>query len=602
MAKEKERTKAEKRKVARRTLHYFWQMYKKYPGFAIGQLVTQPISRFLGAFYVPLIVARIIDRVSQGISPDDNVWMIFQGDIVSLVLALIFGSLIAQRLFLWFIWKFEVKALDTLRNLVFMTLAEQSMTFHNNRMAGALVTQANQFVSSFEGFNDVLFFDLLYFIETIIFTVVILLPKAPMFVGFLVVFVAIYIVVAFLANRKIQPHRTAYSKARSKASGYLSDAVSNILTVKSYGREKKEEDSYGVLSKNMLKLDLKVMRMSNLRDTIFSFIGASLTFCVVIFLIVSAPTFGTSIGTMVLIATYSIQVIGTLWDINHIIRRYQSVMGDAYEMTETLDETVSVTDIPDAKDLELSHGEVDFDHISFRHSDAKEDIFSDFSLKIKPGERVGLVGVSGSGKTTLTKLLLRFADVQSGAILVDGQNINRVKQDSLRLSIAYVPQEATLFHRSVAENISYGKLDATPKEIQRAAELANAHEFIKDLPEKYETLVGERGVKLSGGQRQRVAIARAILKDAPILVLDEATSALDSESEHLIQDALKNLMKDRTAIVIAHRLSTVAHLDRIVVLENGKIVEQGTHAELVAKHGAYAKLWNRQSGGFIDED
>ena len=218
------------------------------------------------------------------------------------------------------------------------------------------------------------------------------------------------------------------------------------------------------------------------------------------------------------------------------------------------------------------------------------------------GERIGLVGVSGSGKTTLTKLLLRFADVQKGEILVSGQNIKDVTQESLRKNIAYVPQETSLFHRTIAENIAYGKPGATMQEIIWAAKQANADEFIQDLPKGYETLVGERGIKLSGGQRQRIAIARAILKDAPILVLDEATSALDSESEALIQDALEKLMKGRTSIVIAHRLSTVAGLDRIVVMANGKIVEQGKHADLLQReNGVYAGLWGRQSGAFMEE-
>ena len=212
-----------------------------------------------------------------------------------------------------------------------------------------------------------------------------------------------------------------------------------------------------------------------------------------------------------------------------------------------------------------------------------------------------MVGISGSGKTTLTKLLLRFADVQAGEILIDGQNIKDVRQVSLRENIAYVPQETALFHRSIADNIAYAHPDAPRDEIERAAKLANAHDFVKDLPDGYETLVGERGIRLSGGQRQRVAIARAILKDAPILVLDEATSALDSESEALIQDALEKLMKGRTSIVVAHRLSTVASMDRIVVLDDGKIIEQGTHEELLKKkNGAYHKLWSRQSGAFLD--
>jgi ATP-binding cassette subfamily B protein len=228
-------------------------------------------------------------------------------------------------------------------------------------------------------------------------------------------------------------------------------------------------------------------------------------------------------------------------------------------------------------------------------------LFEKLSLRIQSGEHIGLVGKSGGGKTTITKLLLRFLDIQNGSIKIDGQDIAQVTQESLRRKIAYVPQEPLLFHRSLAENISYGKPGADQKEIEKVARMAHAHEFIKDLAHGYDTLVGERGVKLSGGQRQRIAIARAMLKDAPILVLDEATSALDSESEVLIQDALWKLMEGRTAIVIAHRLSTIQKMDRIIVMDDGKIVEEGTHKELTAQKGVYASLWDHQTGGFIEE-
>ena len=310
---------------------------------------------------------------------------------------------------------------------------------------------------------------------------------------------------------------------------------------------------------------------------------------------------GVTVSTLILMVNYSSQMINNLWELSGVFKTMNRVFGDAHEMTLILDMKDDVVDMPNASELALLQAAVNFDNISFRHNDAKEAIFQNFSLKVQPGERIGLVGVSGSGKTTLTKLLLRFADVDTGEITIDGQNIRDVTQESLRKNIAYVPQETALFHRSIAENIAYGKPGATQAELERAAKLANADEFIRELPQGYETLVGERGVKLSGGQRQRIAIARAILKDAPILVLDEATSALDSESEALIQGALSTLMQGRTSIVIAHRLSTVASLDRIVVLEDGKIVEQGTHHQLLGKsHGVYNHLWSRQSGAFME--
>ena len=344
------------------------------------------------------------------------------------------------------------------------------------------------------------------------------------------------------------------------------------------------------------------MRASIRRDLLFSVVQISMTALLLAFLIYGRTWLGISIATLVLIVNYSQSIMGELWDINNIFKNTNRALGDAHEMTIILDTRDDVVDAPNARTLLLNRATIDFQQISFQHQDAKEPIFTNFSLHIRPGERVGLVGVSGSGKTTLTKLLLRFADVTQGAVLISGQDIKTVTQQSLRECIAYVPQETTLFHRSVAENIAYAKPDATADEITRAAKLANADEFIRELPNGYDTLVGERGIKLSGGQRQRIAIARAILKNAPILVLDEATSALDSESEALIQDALLTLMQDRTSVVIAHRLSTVASLDRIVVLQDGKIVEQGTHSELLSRpNGVYHHLWARQSGAFMEE-
>ncbi len=267
-------------------------------------------------------------------------------------------------------------------------------------------------------------------------------------------------------------------------------------------------------------------------------------------------------------------------------------------MTELLLTPHEVQDAPEAGKLQVRGGEIEFRKVNFGYYD-RLPVLKNFNLKINAGERAALIGPSGGGKSTIAKLLFRFHDLRDGEILIDGQNIARVTQDSLRENLAFVPQEPILFHRSLMENIRYGKRNAANAEVIRAAKLAHAHEFITSFPQGYDTLVGERGIKLSGGERQRVAIARAILKNAPILVLDEATSSLDSESEMLIQDALKKLMEGRTAIVVAHRLSTIMQMDRIIVIDGGKIIEEGKHEELLkARKGLYQKLWGIQAGGF----
>lgn len=588
-------------KIALRTMYYFWQEMRKYWASSLFMLITTPITVFLWGFANPWILSQVIDKISTGGIPEEELWPTFMPYIVGFIVVSVLGNLVFQRLRIYFLWKMELKAAYDLSRKCFDTLSEQSMQFHNDRFSGSLVSQVNKFTGSFERLVDVVIFDLLPLILTMVFTIVILAPMVPQYVIFMLVFIVIYILIAWVAFKKTAPLNKAEAEAQTKQSGQLADSVSNILTVKSYGREEHERRRFANVNRATFNAGVKHMRASNIRDSLFSAVMVAMNSVLIIFLVGGSGWFGISVGTLVLVISYSQQIMNNLWDINHVFRHVNRAFADAHEMTQILDEKRVVCDARGAKELEVGKGEVVFSDITFAHADNKDPIFKDFTLKIKPGERVGLVGRSGSGKTTLTKLLLRFADVQKGEILVDGQNISKVTQVSLREDIAYVPQEATLFHRTIRENIAYGKPGATDKEIIAAAKKANAMEFIETLPEGLDTLTGERGVKLSGGQRQRIAIARAILKNSPILVLDEATSALDSESEKLIQDALQKLMKGRTSLVIAHRLSTVAELDRIIVMSDGKIVEDGPHAELVKKGGEYAHLWDRQSGAFMED-
>ena len=594
--------KKEEKSTVKRTLYYYWQEVWRYKWYSLGILITTPAVIFVRGILAPLVFAWMIDRVSSGELAGEELWAELLPVAIGFLVTFAVSTVVLEKIRLWCCWKMEIKAMYNLSTKCFDRLSQQSMQFHNNRFGGSLVSQTGKFVHGFERLIDSITWELLFLISVVGFTVVVLWQEVSIFAVMMLVFVIVYVLIAFVSYKKTDHLNDAEAEAENKQSGQLADSVANIMAVKSYGREEHERRRYAGAANATFSASRNLMRAMITRDVAFSLVYIGVMAALVIFLIGGSGWFGITVGSMVLIVTYSQQILASLWDVNHVFRAFNRVFGDAHEMTLILDTPTTVEDARGAKELEVGKGEVRFEGITFVHPDAKSAIFENFSLDIAAGERVGLVGVSGSGKTTLTKLLLRFADVEAGAIRVDGQDIRDVTQVSLREDIAYVPQETALFHRTIEENIAYGKPDASAEEVKRAAKLANADEFVKDLPKQYETLVGERGVKLSGGQRQRVAIARAILKNSPILVLDEATSALDSESESLIQGALQNLMKGRTSIVIAHRLSTVAALDRIVVLKDGEIVEQGSHKELLARGGEYDKLWNRQTGAFLEKE
>lgn len=591
----------EKAKTTGRTLHYYWQEVKKYKWYSLGMIISTPIVVFIRAILAPLIFADLIEKASLGLPAEELLGMAAV-EIIGFFVLYVLNKVVLEELRLYWCWKMEVLAMYDLAVSCFTVVNDQSMQFHNDRFSGSLVSQTNKFVWAFERLVDTVIWDLWPTLVYILMVIVVLAPQVPWFAAGIVGFVALYALVSGLSFKKIAHLSDNAASAETKQTGQLADSISNIISVKSYAHEAHERHRYADFSRATLDANYKQMHATIKRDLQFNGVQIGITALILTFLVFGREWLGISIATLVLIVNYAQTIQGELWNINSIFKNINRVFGDAHEMTIILDMVDDVVDAPDAKVLDLQEAAVKFDQIDFKHKDAKDAIFQNFTLEVKPGERIGLVGVSGSGKTTLTKLLLRFADVSAGQITISGQDIRKITQQSLRENIAYVPQETSLFHRSIAENIAYGKLDATQDEIEHAAKLANAHEFIKDLPEGYNTLVGERGIKLSGGQRQRIAIVRAILKDAPILVLDEATSALDSESEALIQDALNTLMQGRTSIVIAHRLSTVASLDRIVVLEDGKIVEQGTHHQLLGRsHGVYNHLWSRQSGAFMEE-
>jgi ATP-binding cassette subfamily B protein len=413
----------------------------------------------------------------------------------------------------------------------------------------------------------------------------------------------VYIVVSFVVSGKVRQHGAQLARAESRQTGFLADAITNVMAIKSFAGEHVEQRRFATATHTTYQKLMGMMYAFQRQQIALGSITGLMAAAALAIAITSVVSFGANLATAFLIFNYTSTIASQLFNFsNNSLRNYNRSFGDASDMIEILSAKPTIVDPKEPQAAHITSGEIHFNNVLFTHGGADDALFDRLNLRIKPGEKVGLVGHSGSGKTTLTRLLLRFSDIQGGSIAIDGQDITHITQNHLRQHIAYVPQEPLLFHRSIAENIGYADPEASRETIEAVAKMASAHDFVVTLPKGYDTLVGERGVKLSGGQRQRIAIARAMLKNAPILLLDEATSALDSESEVLIQQALWKLMEGRTAIVIAHRLSTIQKMDRIIVLDNGVIVEEGSHKELISKsNGTYAKLWAHQSGGFIDD-
>ena len=558
-------------------------------------MLTLVVTIFVG----PLIIAQLLSIIQHNQLHDSkNLWTL----IALYGASELWSSVIGWRLVLYLVWTFETAMQRDLYAQCFNKLTNQTLFFHSNKFGGSLVSQTNKLVGAVESFWDTIIWSILPLVVSLVGSIIVLSTLLWQYALFLLIFSIVFSLVVYYGSKPMAKLTKKEAKSSNKLNGQLADVISNVLAVKSSGAEATEQKFFTKTVNSWRNSSLDVMRGFLKVSTIYSSINMVIKIGAIAFAVYAAQNNLVSVASVYLIITYTGSVAHELWNMNGIMRNYNRIIGNANDMVEILQTPTTLIDKSDSK-LEVTSGEIFMDKITFTHDEGQGDtLFHDFSLDIKPGEKIGLVGASGSGKTTLTKLLLRFADIDSGKITIDGQDISEVTQASLRAKIAYVPQEPLLFHRSVRENIAYGRPDATDAEIEEAAKKAGAYDFIIGLKDGFDTMVGERGIKLSGGQRQRVAIARAILKDAPILVLDEATSALDSESEALIQKSLETLMKNRTSIVIAHRLSTIAKLDRIIVLKDGKIVEDGSHDELInKKRGVYAKLWARQSGGFIEE-
>lgn len=479
----------------------------------------------------------------------------------------------------------------------------QSVGWFENDFAGRI---ANRIMQTPPAAGDAVFqvFDALSFALAYLVGAAILLADAdPRLAIPLLIWFVLYGVLVRWTIRNVGPASQASSDARSEVTGRVVDSYTNIHAVKLFAHHDRElEYAREAIEKTRVTFS-REMRIFTVMDIVLVLLNGLLIVGVVGWAILLWVQGSASVGSVAAATALTLRLNAMTGWIMWAVSTFFRSLGIIAEGLETIAQPITLIDAPDAKPLVLTQGEIRLDALS-HHYGQKQGGLDQISLTLKPGERVGLVGRSGAGKSTLVKLLLRFYDADGGRILIDGQDIAGVTQDSLRAEIGMVQQDSALLHRSVRDNILYGKPDATEAEVIAAATRAEAHEFILGLQDPqgrvgYEAQVGERGVKLSGGQRQRVTLARVILKDAPILVLDEATSALDSEVEAAIQDTLYGVMEGKTVIAIAHRLSTIARMDRILVLDEGRVIEDGTHDDLLARNGLYATFWKRQSGGFI---
>ncbi|VEB38923.1 ABC transporter ATP-binding protein [Legionella cherrii] len=577
--------------------NFFLNLIKPYSWYVIGLLLTAAYWGINNALS-PYVLKLIIDKVAA-----------FSGNKSALFDAI--KPYIIVYITLWVLIAMDMRFSDWLRlklfpylrydlvNNMFAYLNQHSHRYFQNNFAGSLSNKISDMtagtISIFTTIDDAA-----AQIVGIIIAIISMLLVQPIFALILFVWAITFLGVAIVYFKPVQDLSNIFATSKTTLVGKIVDSISNITNLRLFSRADFENQVIRNATQDTTDKDQTmqwtILKMRIYWDvSIIVLIAANLSMLVVMY-----SKGQVSIGDFSFVISLSLSIFYNLWYLASQFVHFAEELGKCRQALTLISEPHEITDQPDAQPLTVSQGRIEFQNVSF-HYDEGAHLFKNKSVVIEPGQKIGLVGLSGSGKSTFVNLILRLFDVESGKILIDGQNIREVTQESLRENIAMIPQDVTLFHRTLIENIRYGRIDATDAEVVAASKKAHCHEFISKLPEQYDALVGERGIKLSGGQRQRIAIARAMLKNAPILILDEATSALDSLTEKLIQDGLHVLMQNRTTIVIAHRLSTLSEMDRILVFEKGRIIEDGSHEELLKIPSHYSRMWKMQAGGFLPD-
>jgi len=581
----------------KRVFSFFKPFLLKYRLLVVGSIVFIIVSNLLSST-VPLFYRKLIDMVDT--ANIDNFHSFIS------VLLMLFGIKLLGMIFSqvnnYIVANVQSHIIRDLNQSSYDIIAQQDYHFFMDSFVGSLVAKVSKFGKAFYTIYDTLIWQVIGSSASLILIFIVLL-RSNLILG--LTFTTWSIFYGWVSIRFVDKHaqlENERSKSETTLAGFMSDIFTNILNIKVFSSAGRERDLFSETNQDVFSKRLKSWYYSNFVFDTSRGIQFIFELSVILVAVYLWSRGEVTTGTIVLLLLYINQVMMQLMYLSHSLRRLVEGISDSIEVIDILSTEQLVNDKEFPSVVAMERGTIEFKNVSFEYPGG-DHVFDNFSLTIPYGQSVGIVGSSGSGKTTVTKLLLRFFDVNGGSITVDGQDIRDVSQDDLRSRIAYVPQESILFHRSIYENIAYANPLASKEEVYQAAEHAHAVDFINDLAFGYDTLVGERGIKLSGGQRQRIAIARAMLKkSAPILVMDEATSSLDSISEQVIQDAFDELKEHRTTLVIAHRLSTVQKVDRIIVLKDGKIIEDGNHQKLLANNGEYALLWNTQLGKNEDSE
>lgn len=580
-----------------RLLPFFWHFVKPYKWFAALLLGT---GLFWGvqSSLTPYLLKLMIDTIADYSGDKANIFTAIKIPAITYVVVW-FLMAVNFRVRDWIILRMFPAIRQNIINAMSAYLNCHSHTFIQNNFAGSLSNKimdmsgstASLFTRVDESFANSMAF---------LIALVSLSFVHPLFSGILLGWAIAFVSITLLFTKKTKHLSHVFSESKSTLSGKIVDSVTNLMNIRLFSRNDYENNRLGNAVTDTVNKD-RAVQWYILKMRIFWDVSFMMLICGMLGALIFMYSKGTiTVGDFAFVMTVSINIFMYLWQMAAGFVQFAEELGKCSQALTIVTTPHEIVDVPDAKPLIVKGGKIIFDNVTFFYQ-RNNNLFENKHVKIESGQKVGLIGFSGSGKTTFVDLILRFFDIESGKITVDGQDISRITQSSLRENISMIPQDTSLFHRSLMDNIRYGQIDASDEEVIEASKQAHCHEFIEQLPEGYQALVGERGIKLSGGQRQRIAIARAMLKNAPILILDEATSALDSVTEKHIQESLRSLMEGRTTIVIAHRLSTLSEMDRILVFDKGHIIEEGPHEKLLKNKGHYARMWKMQAGGFLPE-